>query len=123
MKFLITGAAGFIGHKISLALLEAGHSVVGIDNLNDYYDPALKLARLHRISGYEAFRFEQLDISEHDKLLALPERDHVDRVIHLAARPLDQAAYRLQLHRINDSTHINALVERIAHAQSVHPPL
>ena len=86
MKFLITGSAGFIGHKIALALLEAGHDVVGIDNLNDYYDPALKQARLHRLTGHDAFRFEQIDISEHDKLLALPERDDIDRVVHLAAQ-------------------------------------
>lgn len=86
MKFLITGAAGFIGHKISLALLEAGHEIIGIDNLNDYYDPALKQARLHRLTAHDTFRFEPLDISEHDKLLALPERDDVDRVVHLAAQ-------------------------------------
>lgn len=86
MKFLVTGSAGFIGHMISLSLLKDGHEVVGIDNLNDYYDPALKQARLHRLSAYKSFRFERIDISQPDALLALPERDDIDRVVHLAAQ-------------------------------------
>lgn len=86
MKFLVTGCAGFIGHRISLALLEAGHEVVGIDNLNDYYDPVLKQGRLQRLSDYDKYRFERMDISEHEKLLAMPERDDIDRVVHLAAQ-------------------------------------
>jgi len=86
MKFLVTGSAGFIGHRIALALLEEGHSVVGVDNLNSYYDPALKTARLQRISDYHAFRFVEMDVSDHEQLLALPERDDIDRVIHLAAQ-------------------------------------
>ena len=67
-------------------MLEAGHDVVGIDNLNDYYDPALKLGRLQFLEDFESFRFERLDIAEHEKLLALPERDDIERVIHLAAQ-------------------------------------
>lgn len=86
MKFLVTGVAGFIGHRIALSLLAAGHKVVGIDNLNDYYDPAYKQARLHRLTNEAGFRFVKMDIADHDGLLALPERDGIDRVIHLAAQ-------------------------------------
>lgn len=86
MQFLVTGAAGFIGHRIALALLEAGHSVVGIDNLNAYYDVELKRARLRRLLPHGQFRFQELDIADHEGLMALPERNRIDRVVHLAAQ-------------------------------------
>ena len=86
MQFLVTGAAGFIGHRIALSLLEAGHSVVGIDNLNAYYDVELKRARLRRLAPHAGFRFQELDIADHEALMALPERDGIDRVVHLAAQ-------------------------------------
>jgi UDP-glucuronate 4-epimerase len=86
MKFLVTGAAGFIGSRISKTLIADGHDVIGIDNLNAYYDIALKQARLHELQRHDNFRFQKLDISDHEKLLALPERDSIDRVIHLAAQ-------------------------------------
>ena len=69
-----------------MALLEAGHEVIGVDNINDYYDTSLKDARLRRLSNYDKFRFEKLDISDYENLLALPERDDIDRVVHLAAQ-------------------------------------
>lgn len=86
MRFLVTGVAGFIGSQISQALLDDGHSVLGLDNLNAYYDVALKQERLHRLERLEGFEFRKLDISDHDTLLAMPERDSIDRVIHLAAQ-------------------------------------
>ena len=61
MKYLVTGAAGFIGFYVSQRLLAAGHSVVGIDNLNDYYDVSLKLARLAQLENKDGFEFIKLD--------------------------------------------------------------
>ena len=58
MRVLVTGAAGFIGNETARVLLERGDEVVGIDNLNDYYDPALKQARLARLDGHNRFSFE-----------------------------------------------------------------
>lgn len=86
MQFLVTGVAGFIGSRVALSLLESGHSVVGLDNVNDYYSVALKQARLDHLSAYDTFRFEKMDLADHEALLALPERDDIDRVIHLAAQ-------------------------------------
>src|SRR6185436_578535 len=64
MKLLVTGAAGFIGMHSCMRLLGRGHEVFGIDNLNAYYDPALKLARLERLKGQAGFSFEKLDIAD-----------------------------------------------------------
>ena len=86
MHYLVTGVAGFIGHRTALALLAAGHQVVGVDNLNDYYEPRLKQARLKRLEGTPGFRFQELDLADHAALMALAERDEIDRVIHLAAQ-------------------------------------
>lgn len=86
MKILVTGAAGFIGSYASHALTEQGHQVLGIDNLNDYYDPALKEARLARLSGQRLFDFEKLDIANNAALEALMARFAPDRVLHLAAQ-------------------------------------
>lgn len=93
MKFLVTGAAGFIGSKVAEELAIAGHQVVGIDNLNDYYDPALKLARLNRVEqrlkdrGQSSqFRFIKLDIAERTAVAELFACEQFDRVVHLAAQ-------------------------------------
>ena len=64
MKILITGAAGFIGHALALRMLSDGDSVVGIDNLNDYYDVTLKQARLDRLTPHPAFSFVKADIAD-----------------------------------------------------------
>lgn len=86
MKILVTGAAGFIGMHVSQRLLARGDEVVGFDNLNDYYDPALKEARLSRLQGKDGFRFVRGDVADTEGLLALFERERFDGVIHLAAQ-------------------------------------
>ncbi|AOX20673.1 NAD-dependent epimerase/dehydratase family protein [Kozakia baliensis] len=87
MKVLLTGVAGFIGYHVAEALLRDGHHVVGIDNLNDYYDPLLKQDRLARLRKQSAFIFERLDLSDAADVEAVVSR-HQDttHVIHLAAQ-------------------------------------
>ncbi|HIV70775.1 MAG TPA: NAD-dependent epimerase [Candidatus Aquabacterium excrementipullorum] len=89
MKILVTGAAGFIGMHTALALLARGDEVVGIDNLNDYYDPQLKRDRLAHIAAQRPgapFRFEALDVADQAGMAALFARERFDRVAHLAAQ-------------------------------------
>jgi UDP-glucuronate 4-epimerase len=86
MKVLITGVAGFIGMHVGLRLLARGHAVVGIDNLNPYYDPALKRARLGRLQEHPGFSFLQLGVQDCDAVAALFERESPSRVLHLAAQ-------------------------------------
>ena len=86
MKILVTGCAGFIGMHVCLRLLERGDLVVGIDNLNDYYDPRLKLARLDQLNGHANFRFEKVDIADLAALDLLFGTEKPRRVIHLAAQ-------------------------------------
>jgi UDP-glucuronate 4-epimerase len=85
---LVTGAAGFIGCHVAHALLARGEAVLGIDNLNDYYDVSLKQARLSRLESEKQFAFRKLAISDKDGMLGLA-RDFpaIDRIIHLAAQP------------------------------------
>ena len=85
---LITGAAGFIGSHVAHALLARGETVLGIDNLNDYYDVSLKQARLSRLESEKQFTFRKIDISDRDGVLRLAnEFPAIDRIIHLAAQP------------------------------------
>lgn len=85
MKILVTGAAGFIGSHTVLRLLAAGDAVVGLDNLNDYYDVTLKQARLQRLQ-HANFRFVKLDLANDAEMAALFAREKFARVIHLAAQ-------------------------------------
>jgi UDP-glucuronate 4-epimerase len=87
MKILLTGAAGFIGMHTCERLLGDGHAVVGLDNLNDYYDPALKRARLDRLRAREGFVAVEGDIVDAAALMRLFEAHRFERVIHLAAQP------------------------------------
>ncbi|MCP4710195.1 MAG: NAD-dependent epimerase/dehydratase family protein, partial [Planctomycetes bacterium] len=88
MTVLVTGAAGFIGHFTSQALLKQGRRVIGVDNLNDYYDVSLKEARLDELRGRNGFNFSRVDIADREAVDTL-FRDNPDitEVIHLAAQP------------------------------------
>ncbi|HHU4051539.1 NAD-dependent epimerase [Raoultella ornithinolytica] len=85
MKFLVTGAAGFIGFHTSQRLLEAGHEVVGIDNMNDYYDVNLKQSRLDLLQS-PLFSFHKIDLADREGMAELFVSEKFDRVIHLAAQ-------------------------------------
>lgn len=86
MNILVTGAAGFIGANVCSRLLSNGNSVVGLDNLNDYYDVALKEARLEPLIQNDNFHFLKIDISDSLAIAKLFEEQRFDRVIHLAAQ-------------------------------------
>ena len=121
MKILVTGAAGFIGLHVCQILLARGDEVVGIDNLNDYYDPALKRDRLARLVPRPGFRFELMDIVDRAAMEGLFERERFDRVVHLAA----QAGVRYSLS--NPRAYIDSnvvgftnIVEGCRHAKVAH---
>jgi len=86
MKILVTGAAGFIGSHVARVLLARGDEVVGVDNLNDYYDPALKHARLATLAPHANFRFVRCDIGEGEALSKIFSGEKFARVVHLAAQ-------------------------------------
>ncbi len=111
MKYLVTGGAGFIGFHVSERLLAAGHQVIGIDNLNDYYDVNLKQARLDLLAPHSSFRFDKIDLADRNAMAELFATEKFDRVIHLAA----QAGVRYSIdnpHAYADSNlvgHLNVL--------------
>ena len=107
MKILVTGAAGFIGFHVSERLLAAGHHVVGIDNLNDYYDVRLKQARLDRLTPHPQFRFEKMELADRTAVADLFAREGFERVIHLGA----QAGVRYSL----DNPHAYADANLVGH--------
>ena len=87
MTVLLTGAAGFIGSQVSRALLAEGRAVIGLDDLNDYYDPALKRARLAFLETQPGFSFLQTDIADRTTVLPLAERyPEITLIVHLAAQ-------------------------------------
>ena len=88
MTILVTGAAGFIGYHVAHALMSRGQRVVGIDNLNDYYDPALKHARLAQLRSEHAarFTFAAVDFSDQQALIDFAGRHRFDRIVHLGAQ-------------------------------------
>ena len=104
MKILVTGAAGFIGMHVAQRLLDRDHEIVGIDNLNDYYDPNLKLARLARLQPHARFAFQRIDVGESQAVSTLFATERFDRVAHLAA----QAGVRYSLK--NPQTYIDSNV-------------
>jgi UDP-glucuronate 4-epimerase len=86
VKVLVTGAAGFIGFHLSKRLLEAGLTVVGLDNLNDYYDVNLKLARLEQLNVLPGFRFVKMELSDREAMAGLFAAERFDTVVNLAAQ-------------------------------------
>jgi UDP-glucuronate 4-epimerase len=86
MKLLVTGCAGFIGWKVSEKLLNEGHEVVGVDNLNDYYDVKLKFYRLELLKKYKNFKFYKVDIENYQSLMEIFQENKFDAVINEAAR-------------------------------------
>ena len=102
---LVTGCAGFIGMHCAERLLARGARVVGIDNLNAYYDPALKQARLARLTGHPRFRFERIDLADRAAMADLFARVQPARVLHLAA----QAGVRYSIDQPDDYTDSNLL--------------
>ena len=86
MKIMVTGAAGFIGSRLVERLLARGDQVVGVDNLNDYYEVTLKLARLARIEKHPAFSFHKQNIEDRAAMPALFAAEKPERVVHLAAQ-------------------------------------
>jgi UDP-glucuronate 4-epimerase len=86
MKILVTGTAGFIGSAVAMKLLERGDTVVGLDNLNDYYSVELKEARLKRVQEHQAFSFYKLDVKDTEEIERIFKEEQFDKVVHLAAQ-------------------------------------
>ncbi|MCI0511188.1 UDP-glucuronate 4-epimerase [Chromohalobacter marismortui] len=107
MNILITGMAGFIGHGVAKRLATDGHTIVGIDNLNDYYDVALKQARLDDLAVHANVRFECIDLADQAAMQTLFAGERFDRVIHLGA----QAGVRYSL----DNPHVYAQSNLVGH--------
>ena len=105
MKVLITGTAGFIGSTLARRLLERGDEVVGVDNLNDYYDVNLKKARLERLVDYQGFTDERVSIEDTQALEQVFVRHQPQRVVNLAA----QAGVRYSL--VNPHAYISANIQ------------
>lgn len=86
MKYLVTGASGFIGMYVAERLLKQGHEVVGLDNMNSYYDPELKKYRLARLTSHTSFRFVGMDLADREGIAGLFSTERFQRVVHLAAQ-------------------------------------
>jgi UDP-glucuronate 4-epimerase len=121
MKVLITGAAGFIGMHVAKRLLERGDEVVGIDNLNDYYDVGLKEARLEQLAAFPKFRFVKLDIADTEGIAGIFRQERFESAINLAA----QAGVRYSLINPHAYVHTNLvgfvnLLEACRHNRVAH---
>src|SRR5262249_17520494 len=108
MTILVTGAAGFIGFHLARRLLQQEQSVVGLDNVNDYYDVSLKQARLSELDKLPGFRYVRIDIAERDELDKLFAASKFDVVLHLAA----QAGVRYSV--VNPHAYIRSNIDGFA---------
>ena len=119
MKILVTGCAGFIGMHAAARLLGAGHAVVGIEYLNDYYDPALKESRLRHLVDLPGFEFNRLDLADLPALQEVFARHRFDRILHLAA----QAGVRHSLTNPHAyvSSNLAALVDLLEYCRDSKP--
>src|SRR5579871_6281198 len=120
-QILVTGAAGFIGFHVAHRLAASGRGVVGIDNVNAYYDPALKAARLAELARFDSFQFQKLDLSDHEGMAALFREGRFTHVVHLAA----QAGVRHSLNAPRDYVDSNLvgflnILEGCRHAETRH---
>jgi UDP-glucuronate 4-epimerase len=118
-NWLVTGAAGFIGYHVAEALLARGETVLGIDNVNDYYDPALKLARLARLRDRAGFSFQQVDIADDGALSAALGSETFHAVIHLAAQA--GVRYSFENPRAYVDSNITGFLNLLEHARSKPP--
>lgn len=109
MRILVTGAAGFIGFHLCRRLLARGDEVLGVDNLNDYYDVRLKRARLDQLRGEKAFRFDRIDLADRAAAQSLFSRERFGAVVHLAA----QAGVRYSL--VNPLAYVDANLAGFGH--------
>ena len=121
VKLLVTGAAGFIGFHTAKLLLDRGDEVVGLDNINDYYDPALKEARLEILQSFKRFRFIKADLADRGAMQPLFRAERFQRVVHLAA----QAGVRYSLKNPHAYVHSNIVgflevIEGCRHTQVEH---
>ena len=111
MRILLTGCAGFIGYHAAQCLLAAGHSIIGVDSVNDYYDPALKAARLEGLERSPNFSFQRVDLTDYDALQGACKGQNITHILHLAA----QAGVRYSLENprsyiaSNITAHLNIL--------------
>jgi UDP-glucuronate 4-epimerase len=120
-QILVTGAAGFIGFHVAHRLAASGQGVLGIDNLNAYYDPALKMARLAELAHLDSFRFQKLDLGDRDGMGALFRESRFTHVVHLAA----QAGVRHSLNAPHDYVDANVtgflnILEGCRHGETRH---
>ena len=120
MYYLVTGAAGFIGYHVSEYLLKRGDRVLGIDNINDYYDPNIKLSRLERLKPYEGFEFIKMELADTPAMEALFKEHAFDGVVNLAA----QAGVRYSLknphaYMSSNITGFLNILEGVRHSESV----
>ena len=121
MKILVTGAAGFVGAHVAASLIGQGHSVVGIDNLNDYYDPQLKRARLANVVPDHGFEFHETDVADNPSIKSLFAAHTFDRVIHLAAQA--GVRYSLENPQAYAASNLNGflnILEACRHAKTPH---